>query len=158
MIEFGNKQHGERIAEAAGFICGPSDVVISRTDDWGKLLGGTVQYEYTGRAISMHVAGFAPNWINKDLLWVVFHYPFVQLGCASIFCQIKSDNEKAIKFVDRIGFEPEVIIRDVFPGNVDLVVRRMYASTCRWLGLRPRGITRGGKVGTEDAGGISSVH
>jgi RimJ/RimL family protein N-acetyltransferase len=147
MIEFGRQDHGVEIAQAAGFLTGPKDVVISRTDNYGGLLGGVVLYDFTGRAISMHVAGFAPNWINKDLLWVVFHYPFVQLECASIFCQIKSSNEKAIRFVDRIGFEPEVIIRDVFPGNVDLVVRRMYATTCRWLGLRPRGITSGSYYG-----------
>jgi RimJ/RimL family protein N-acetyltransferase len=143
MIEFGRADHGKRIAKAAGFIYGASDIVISRTER-GELLGGVVLYDFTGRAVSMHVAGLAPNWIVKDLLWVVFHYPFVQLGCASIFCQIKSSNEKAIRFVDRIGFEPEVIIKDVFPGNVDLVVRRMYANTCRWLKILPSGITSGG--------------
>jgi RimJ/RimL family protein N-acetyltransferase len=130
--------------------------VISRTDEYGELLGGVVIYDFTGRAVSMHVAGFAPNWINKDLLWISFHYPFVQLGCDSIFCQIKSSNERAIKFVKKVGFEPEVVIRDVFPGGVDLVVLRMYARTCRWLGIRPSGITSGGKE--DDARRSACVH
>jgi RimJ/RimL family protein N-acetyltransferase len=133
MIEFGRIDHGERIAEAAGFLFNPThDVVICRTDDWGKLLGGVVFYDYTERSISMHVAGFGPHWINRTLLWVTFDYPFRQLRCANIFCQVRSSNEHTLKFIRKIGFQHETTIKDVFP-DADLVVSRMYATTCRWL-------------------------
>ena len=155
MIEFGRSDHGERIAEAAGFICNPSDIVISRTNDYGKLLGGVVFYDFTKRSISMHVAGFSPTWISRTMLWVTFDYPYRQLGCESIFCQVKSTNERTLKFIKKIGFRHEVTIEGVFE-DADLVVNRMRGSTCRWLGIRPRGITRGGKSG-EDSGGVRSV-
>jgi hypothetical protein len=91
MIEF-NKRHGEKIAEAAGFLFNPThDVVVARTDDRGKLLGGVVFYDYTGRSISMHVAGF-----------------------------------------DSDG---------------DMIVGRLRAEECRWLNIKPRHITCGGKNG-----------
>jgi hypothetical protein len=146
MIEFGRVDHGTRIAEAAGFICGPSDVVISRTDDWGKLLGGVVLYDYTGKCISMHVAGFDPHWISRDMLWTVFHYPFAQLKCASIFCQLRSSNLKALEFVGKIGFKQEVVIPEVFPDG-DMIVGRLRAEECRWLNIKPKHITFGGKNG-----------
>jgi len=146
MIEFGRTDHGARIAEAAGFICGPSDIVISRTDDYGKLLGGVVFYDYTGRSISMHVAGFDPHWISRDMLFVTFDYPFVQLKCASIFCQLRSSNLKVLEFVKKIGFKREVVIPEVFPDG-DMIVGRLRAEECRWLNIKPRHITCGGKDG-----------
>ena len=148
MIEFGRADHGKRIAEAAGFICGPSDIVISRTDEWGKLLGGVVYYDYTGKSISMHVAGFTPRWINPEMLWVTFDYPFVQLKCASIFCQIRSSNLKVLEFVKKIGFKREVVIPEVFPDG-DMIVGRLRAEECRWLNIKPRHITSGGKNGRQ---------
>jgi RimJ/RimL family protein N-acetyltransferase len=156
VIVFGDKQHGERIAKAAGFLFNLThDVVVCRVDDWGKLLGGVVYYDFTKRSISMHVAGFDPHWISRTMLFVTFDYPYRQLKCENIFCQVKSSNERTLKFIKKIGFDHEVTIKGVFE-DADLVVNRMRVSTCKWLGLRPRGITRGGKS-AENSGGACSV-
>lgn len=145
MIELQNEQHGFAIAVAAASLFNPLyDVVISNEKD-GRLLGGVFYYDFTGKVISMHVAGFDPRWLCKNLLWVVFHYAFVQLECSSIFCQIRSTNSKALKLAEDIGFNRELIIPEVFP-DADSVIHRMRKKDCRWLSLAPRGITFKGNL------------
>ena len=146
MIEFGNIAHGEKIAKAAGFsLNSVHDMIITRSEH-GELYGGVVLYDYTKRSISMHVAGFVNNWINRDILWATFFFPFRELGCASIFCQARSNATHARRFIEKIGFHIEVVISDVFP-DADLVVYRMYGKDCPWMNIRPRGITFGGNNG-----------
>lgn len=144
MIEFGNINHGLAIACAAGTLIDlGNDVIISHTRN-DKLLGGVVYYDFTGKTVAIHVAGFDPGWLSRDLLWVTFHYAFVQLKCASIFAEIRSRNIKTIAFVKRIGFSEEVIIPEVFPED-DLVIYRLREAECKWHRIKPLNITPGGK-------------
>lgn len=141
MIALNNEQHGFAIAKAARSLFNPLyDVVVSRVDRDNKLLGGAIYYDFTQKSISMHIAGFAPGWISKSLLWVTFHYSFRQLGCSSVFCQIRSSNQKVIDLAKKVGFNQEVVISDVFPDG-DLIIFRMRAESCRWLDVVPYGIT-----------------
>lgn len=141
MITF-DKRHGDKIAEVAGFLFNSShDVVIANCNSVGELLGGVVYYDYTGRSISMHVAGFSPHWISRDMLWTTFNYPFNQLRCASIFCQLRSSNLKVLEFVRKVGFKREAIIEDVFPDG-DLVIGRLRFEECRWINIKPHYLWR----------------
>lgn len=138
MIESGNLEHARIIAEEVGWFFNPAcDHVISRSRN-GKLLGGVIFTGYTGSSISIHVAGFDPRWINNDMLWIVFNYPFVQLGVRKLVGQVPSCNHKALDFDFRLGFKEEARITDVFPDG-DLVFLSMRPEDCRWLKLKPRG-------------------
>lgn len=139
MIALQNEEHGFAIAKSSRCLYNPLyDVVISREKN-GVLLGGSIYYDYTGKSISMHIAGFAPAWISRDLLWVTFDYAFVQLGCRYVFCQIRSSNTEAINTALRTGFVQETTIPDVFLDG-DLIIYRMRRENCRWLNLKPRSI------------------
>ena len=142
MIELNRYDHGAKIAEAAGCLLDiEHDVVISRTDDYGKLLGGVIFREYTGASITIHLAGFSPHWVSRDLIWVVMHYPFVQLSCVSLFAQVRSLNKRAIGFIENFGFKYEVTIPEVYSDGEDLIVYRLRKENCRWLKLKPKNIT-----------------
>lgn len=142
MILFGDHDHGFQIAAAAGSAFNPyADMVISRVDERG-LLGGAVYQNYTGASIGMHVAGFHADWLNKDLLWVGFHYPFVQLGCQRIFGQVPASNLQALEFDLRLGFKEVTRIDGVFPDG-GLIVLAMDRDDCKWLRLRPTGLRAG---------------
>jgi len=135
MIVFNDFEHADQIAEAAGCQFNRRfDHCISRERN-GELLGGVVYSGYTGKSIGIHVAGFCDDWISKDMLWVCFHYPFVQLKCEVLFGQVPSDNLRALEFDRKLGFKIEARIPDVFP-NADLVVLKMRKSECRWLKLK----------------------
>ena len=128
-------RHGPRIARAAGTHFNPEcDRVVAREID-GVLAGGVVYAGYTGRSIGLHVAGFRDDWINKEMLWAAFDYPFVQLGCEYIFGQVPSDNLRALEFDLKLGFKIVARIEDVFDG-ADLVVLKMRKSECRFLKMK----------------------
>lgn len=128
---------GPHIARAAGLVFNrDADTVLCRLGE-GELLGGVIFTAYTGASIHMHVAGFQPGWINNDMLWAAFHYPFVQLGCKVVFGQVPETNSKALEFNKKLGFSEVVHIQDVFPDG-GLILLSMRREDCRWLKLRPR--------------------
>lgn len=132
MIETGNLDHARTIARTAGCFFNPEcDHVISRSVG-GRLVGGVIFTGYTGASIGIHVASFDTRWIDKDMLWITFHYPFEQLGVQKLFGQVPSSNRKALDFNKKLGFKEEARIAGVFP-DADLVVMSMLRSDCRWL-------------------------
>jgi hypothetical protein len=136
-IEFGNTAHGQAIAEAAGTTFDPNHhTVISRSKGL-KLLGGVTYSNYTQAAVYIHIAGFAPNWANRDILWVAFHYPFVQLNCSKLLGFVKSDNKHTLAIDYKLGFKYVTTIPGVFP-DADLVVLALERDQCRWLKMKPR--------------------
>lgn len=147
-IRFNDKEAGRLIAERAGTCFNPAvDVAISNHSSTGKLRGGTIYSGFTGSSISMHVGSDGSGaWMTPDFLWVAFHYPFVQLGCAVITAHVPSWNDQALAFDKKIGFEQLAAIEDGVPGG-DLIILTMRRENCRWLRLRPRALTGGGPHG-----------
>jgi hypothetical protein len=136
LIEFNNPLHAELIARAAGANLNKEfDQCISRSED-GDLLGGTIYTDYTGRSICCHMAGFRDHWINRDLLWVTFHYPFVQLNCDKIIGFLPVANTQALEFDLKLGFKEEAIISDVYPQG-SMIIVSLRREDCKWLKLRP---------------------
>ena len=145
MIIFNDLGHANRIAAAAGTIFNPAaDTCIARVHH-GVLLGGVTYTGYTGASIGMHVAGFADHWINRDMLWVCFHYPFVQLNANKVIGQVPAHNTTALAFDWKLGFKVEARVPDVFPEG-DLLVLGMYRENCNWLKLKPSLLSAGSGV------------
>jgi hypothetical protein len=94
-----------------------------------------------GGSIAMHMAGFCPNWISRDLIWVCFDYPFNQLNVRKIFGPVPSDNTKALDMNRRFGLVYELTVKDVF-ADADLIVLSMRRDQCKWLKITPRGYKR----------------
>ena len=140
MIRIGHEDDGHEIASASGAIFNPHvDVVIARADEDGKLMGGALYQDYTGPGGSMtiHVAGFAERWVNRDMLWICFDYPFDQLSIQRLYGRVKSTNERALEFDRKLGFKEVYREEGVFP-DADLVVMRMLKDECRHLALKPK--------------------
>jgi RimJ/RimL family protein N-acetyltransferase len=136
-IRFNNLYDAQSIAVEAGVLFNPlADIVIARHDAQGVIMGGVLYNSYTGigGSINMHVAGFHPRWINRDMLYVCFNYPFVQLGVKKIFGQIPCKNKRAIDFDLKLGFERLVVVEGVYP-NDDMLVVAMTREQCRYLDM-----------------------
>lgn len=139
MIAFGNHAHALRVAKAAGTIYNPvADQCISRIEGL-ELYGGVLFQAFTGASIGIHMAGFRPNWANRDLLWAAFHYPFEQLKCERVFGQIPASNELALEIDLKLGFKEVARIPRLYPDD-DAIIVVMERSDCRWLALKPRTI------------------
>lgn len=139
MIECNNPLHGAAIASLTStpYHFG-LDSCISRSRA-GKLLGGVIYQQYFKRSIVIHVAGFDPHWLNRDLLWAIFDYPFNRLGVEQILGFVPSTNAHALEFDKKIGFQIVTKIPDVVPGG-DMLVISMRRNECRWLAYNPRGL------------------
>lgn len=149
MIHFNNHSHGRKVMKSINSSFTPVTMqVISRTDDEGKLLGGVVYENYTGPggSILAHISGFAPNWINRDMLYVMFDYPFNQLDCKQAFGQVAAKNTHSIEFNTKLGWETVMTLEGVFPDD-DMVLMRYRRENCRFLAIKPRSI-KSNKVDT----------
>jgi hypothetical protein len=137
-IEMGNIAHGLAIASAIPRNYNPDvDPVISHTNKDGALLGGVMYDGFTGSCIFMHQAGFSKSWLSRDMLWMVFDYPFNQLKCSKVCGTIPSSNPELLDFNKRIGFILEASIKGGYPTG-DLLVLSMERDQCRWLDVKPR--------------------
>ena len=137
MIHLDDIEHGYAIADKAGTVFVPRvHRAISRTVD-GNLAGGVVYTDYTRRAISMHVASWHRRWLNRDLLWSLFTYPFDVLKVEQCLAFVPSTNIRAVAFDINIGFKLKHTIEDVVPGG-HLMVLSMRREDCRWLAWKPR--------------------
>lgn len=133
---------GPAIAQRAGTHFNPiCDTVVCRTkhhpDGSEEILGGSIYQNYVVESIGIHVGHWSPNWINRELLFHTFAYPFLQLEVQRIFGQVAADNAAALTFDLHLGFREIARIPKVFEGGVDDVVMCMERNECRFL-RRPR--------------------
>jgi hypothetical protein len=139
MIELGNHEHGQLIAKATRSVYSSGvETVVSRSEH-GQFMGGVIFSNFTGTSVCIDVAGAQPNWCNRDILWMAFAYPFIQLKVNVLIGRLWSTNEKAIKFDLHVGFRELARIPGAVP-NGDLVIIVMYKEWCKWLFLKPKGL------------------
>lgn len=137
-IIFNDPADGEAIAECAGTSFHPktcTSICRVRND---VRLGGVIFSHYTGESIAMHSGSWNDHWINRDMLFVTFDYPFNQLGVKRIFGQVPETNVHAQEFNVKAGFEYVARIEGVFPHNVACMVMCLERSRCRFLSVKPR--------------------
>lgn len=137
MLSLNNIAFGREIAKRAGCHFNPEcDQVIARVSG-EKLLGGVIYQQFTGESIAIHSASFAPNWLSRELLWVIFDYPFNQLGVKRIFGHVPESNTHALQFDLKVGFRIVTTIDGVFrDGGAIIIV--LEKADCRWLDYKPR--------------------
>lgn len=129
-IIYDNRRHTVEIMHAAGGFCVPTS--ISRTID-GKLAGGVVyDNHHPGVSIEMHVAGFHPSWVSRDLIKAVFEYPFKELEVQRIFGRVPASNVRALEFDRKFGLEEIARVPGVFRDS-DQVILCLERHNCRFL-------------------------
>jgi RimJ/RimL family protein N-acetyltransferase len=136
LILFNQPGHGDVVAKALGTRFNErTNSLITRVRD-GELIGGVIYDSYTHESIMAHIAGWEDRWLNRDLLWVMFDYPFNQMGVKRIFAQVQASNHHAIEFDHKLGFRDVAEIEGVYPGNVSAIIMRMDREDCRWLNIK----------------------
>lgn len=114
-------------------------------DDAGPIAG--CLFEGSNRAaIQLHIAAVGKRWMNREYLWYVFYYPFVQLGVRKIISPVEASNTVCRRFVEHIGFSLEATLKDAAPKG-DLLIYTITADQCKWLSLKER--YRGQRLSTK---------
>ena len=88
----------------------------------------------------MHSAAWTSHWINRDMVYIAFDYPFRQLGVKEIFGQTPENNQHALEFNRKCGFKVIARIEGVYPGNVACIITKMEPEDCRLLHVNPRSV------------------
>ncbi len=112
------------------------DTVISMHDD-GLIIGAVAYSDYNGASCAGNIAATDRRWLTPDMLWVTFHYPFIQLNCQRLFGKVPTKNTHALAFDLKLGFEIEHCVKGAYQDD-DMFILAMDRANCRWLKIHPR--------------------
>lgn len=134
-----------------GLLPVPSDmrVIAHRSDVSGEIMGAVGFEGWNGASCLMHCAGDG-NWINRDMLFACFDYPFNVAGCGVVLATVSSANKAALKLDKHLGFKVECEIVGAHPEGA-LVIMSMSRAECRYLKRR------NGHHGQESTGTAAST-
>jgi hypothetical protein len=104
----------------------------------GEILGGFVLCDYIGGSLTVHMAGDDKRWCSKELLWLVFHYAFEQVGCTKMIAPLPSNDPKVLAMDMRAGWQLETAVTDVYGPGIHMMVLTMTKDECPWLKYTPR--------------------
>lgn len=135
-----NQACGEALAKAAGTDYNPKAHANFCRVKGDMLVGGVLFSGYTGESIAIHMAGWDTHWVNRDMLFMAYDYPFNQLGVKRLFGLVPESNTTALGIDLKMGFRIVNRIEGVYRDNVACMVLCMERHECRYLGIKPRNV------------------
>lgn len=119
------------LSEVGKFEYPPETACIGQEKD-GNLIAVLGYNNLTPNSCQIHVASTDVYWLNKDLLFAIFDYPFNKLGVKVILAPIYKGNVKSLNLCRKLGFEQVADIPYGHPEG-DLIVVAMKRNQCKWL-------------------------
>lgn len=110
----------------------PQETACIGQEKDGKLIAVVGYNHFTPNSCQIHVATTDVYWLNKELLFAIFDYPFNKIKVKVIIAPIYKGNVKSLNLCRKLGFE---IVGDIPYGhpNGDLIVVAMKRNQCKWL-------------------------
>jgi hypothetical protein len=100
----------------------------------GVLVAGTMYDFFNGASIYANIAIDGP--INRQWLWFIFYYPFVQLNAKVLLGLVAQDNKKSQRLTEHLGFRLLASIPDADRSG-DTLLYVMPKANCKWIRSRP---------------------
>jgi hypothetical protein len=97
-----------------------------------KLVAVIGYCNFVGKSCAIHIASEGSHWMDRNLLWASFDYPFNKLEKKVIVTALDANNEKAVRLNRHLGFHIETVIKDAHE-NGDLMIMTMRKENCRFL-------------------------
>lgn len=110
----------------------PQETACIGQEKDGKLIAVLGYNNLTPNSCQIHVASTDVYWLNKNLLFAIFDYPFNKLGVKVILAPIYKGNTKSLNLCRKLGFEQVADIPYGHPEG-DLIVVAMKRNQCKWL-------------------------
>jgi len=99
-----------------------------------KLVGGVVFSEYRVEDITFSGAFEDKSCFTRRNLRYFFDYPFNQLKCHRVTAYTETDNNKANKLLNKLGFTHEGTMREISEKGKNANIYGMLRKECKWLG------------------------
>ena len=90
-------------------------------------------YEPVYKAIQISMAATRPDWARRSTIQKLLNYPFGQLKVDRLTTLISSDNARALRFNEGIGFVREGVMKNGC-GERDRIVLGLYRETAQRRG------------------------
>jgi hypothetical protein len=129
---------GEWIMSRLDSVFTPKQDNVFSSHDGDRILGGFVLTHFIGGSITVHMAAQDKRWCSRDLLWLVFHYAFEQLGCHKMLSPVPSSKPNVIDMDIRGGWTVEAVIQDAYAPGVHMFILGMTREACPWLKHTPK--------------------
>ena len=111
-----------------------TDEVCIGLETDGRLVVAALYNDYNGASIRMHVAANSPSWLaQREFLYFAFGYPFLQLGCNLVIGIVDSENVKARRADEWLGFELAACLPNAGRRG-DMLIYTLYRERCRFIG------------------------
>jgi RimJ/RimL family protein N-acetyltransferase len=89
----------------------------------GKLIGGYAFYNQRGHDVEAAIAAEKPRWANRQIALHMVNTPFVDLeGVERVTAIIKSSNLQARRFVEKLGYRQEGLMRQACQNKEDAIM------------------------------------
>ncbi len=99
----------------------------------GRMAAGAVFNNFRPPQIEITFASVDPRWATREAIRGILRYPFVQLGCKRLTAVTAEENEKAIQFMQRLGFHVEGRHPDAFVSGAAVSLGMLRRDAERWL-------------------------
>lgn len=106
-----------------------------------SLVGGVLFTDWNHGSVLAHFAIFQrEGGIGRQLLWLAFQYPFVQLGVKKLIGLVPEWNINARNLDLKLGFKIEYKLDDIFnfpdPTLNGMYIMTMRKEDCKWLNMK----------------------
>lgn len=100
--------------------------------DGSRLIGGLIYHNYrSGCDIWWTIYTIDRRWCNRRVLSLIFNLAFRALNCRRINLLVSRGNEVCLKFVKKLGFKVEGLLRAYRPDGEDCYILGMLKSEWR---------------------------
>jgi hypothetical protein len=129
-ITFDVSRIGPWVCERAGGQYHPGACQGIAMESEGQITAGVLYDQCNGRSVCMHVAVEKP--VSRRFARLCFDYPFNQLKVNKVIGLVDSNNAKALRFDEALGFVEEARLLNAGK-TADLVILTMTRQQCRWI-------------------------
>jgi RimJ/RimL family protein N-acetyltransferase len=79
---------------------------IGVADGSATVVGGFVYHNYDPDSLVIEISAASTNkrWLTRPVLYALFGYPFLELGCQMVYCQVSERNKPLLRICKGYGF------------------------------------------------------
>jgi hypothetical protein len=112
-------------------LCEDSEAIIA--EDEHGIAGMVVFDTWTPSSVNVHMAIDRPACIRAGLFREVSVHAYIRRGKKRMFGLVPSNNERARRMDEKIGFTEVARVPDAVDDGVDYIVMRLDKENCKWL-------------------------
>lgn len=103
---------------------------VNKSNEIEWVIGYTA---FIGKTCQMHVVNLTEHTTPRNLIFAAFDFPFNYLGIEKVFGVVNSNNERAMKYDQKLGFKEVQRFVGMHDDGGDIVLFGMDKADCRWI-------------------------